>query len=72
MPDETSKDRHKGKLLTVRFSEDELATLESLRERLQRSAPDGVRFTQRMTILAALKRVREHLDILERDREMER
>lgn len=72
MAEDGSKDRHKGKLLTVRFDEDELARLERLRERLQARAASGVRVTQRMTILTALERLEAHLAKLERDQERKR
>lgn len=65
-------DRHQGKPFTVRLTEEELARLERLRERMQNRAPTGVRYTQRMTILAALERLEAHLDRLERDKGRER
>lgn len=68
MPDEPQPTRG----FTIRMSDAELAQLESLRERLQARAPVGVRYTQRMTILAALERLEAHLDKLERDKSRDR
>jgi len=68
MPDNAQPTR----MLAVRLSEDELARLESLQERLQARAAIGVRVTQRMTILAALERLETHLDKLEKDKGRDR
>lgn len=67
MPEETA-----DKTLNLRVTKGELELLESLQERLQAKAPMGVRITQRMTVLAALERLRAHLDKLERDKGRDR
>lgn len=57
---------------TIRLSTSELAELESLRQRLQERASAGDRITQRRAFLAALERLKAHLDKLDRDRGRER
>lgn len=61
-----------NKPLTIRMSAAEIETLERLRERMQERAAMGVKVTQRMVVLAALERLRTHLDKLDRDKGRER
>lgn len=60
------------KTLTIRISGSELELIERLRERMQERAPSGIKITQRAVILAALERLKAHLDKLDRDKERQR
>lgn len=68
MPDNAQPTR----MFAVRMTDEELAQIETLRERMQTRATVGVRVTQRMVILAALERLQTHLDKLERDKGRDR
>lgn len=65
-------DKPINRTLNIRVSDSELETLESLRKRMQDRAPMGVKVTQRYVVLAALERLRAHLDKLDRDKGRER
>lgn len=68
MPD----DKQPMATITIRVTEEEGEILERLRERMQERATMGIKVTQRMVILAALERLRAHLDKLDRDKGRER
>lgn len=54
--------------LNVRMSEEELARVDALRERLQKRADVGVLVTQRIVVLRALETLEAYLDKLDRER----
>jgi hypothetical protein len=59
-------------VLTVRLSDEELARIVRLQERLQEREGAHVRVTQRVTLLRAMDALEKHLDRLDRDKGRDR